>query len=834
MQNGPVYSNISIINRAFRTFGSPLHIDLIVDYVRTNWENGRGISADLALNYVKYPLEAHFYYKKGEEEDHFIRKESLCENLNELHEQMRWNPNPWLFSTKTVPVSLNEIYIDPRFDLLSSDGGKIYLILSYWNLLNDLVYQYMTKNNIDKISISDIYHDILTKYAIDDENAHFFPKIDPRYKVDRKNTVTLVHKNLIDETSAQITEYIKETIAIQTPRIKNFLIERGEAVNLREILQHVFKIQPHFSLFNAYYEGVKQSLNLNKQIFLVGEDSLIYSEDHPENSPEKIRIQGNYTDFKALSEKISHLPVGKEQLISQPTDQLNHRTSTKERTSLSYTLRYFDRIQETLTGHYFQDWIEDNHLNLHFIHEEQEIPLVFHYDQKQNILFGDSLSNFMIDYDLEPGQKLEFEKINKGLVMSLGNFDEASHTEQMKYEDIARLSEVKHYGTKSLLQNLAELLMLHPSGLHIRQIVKEIQGETSYTESSIRGTLSSYPFFNTITGKIGFWRFNPKQWKKAYMEIPIETKKNPQEDDKKELNHKKTLLPLQEIFKKKAYATRKNRRRLQNHQYNILPKQAFIELAWEYYAFIIYTYAKNNKGDFIQLEDLYQQAYFALLKAYENYNPQPGNSFYHYFKRYLSAFVRRYKINNSGLIRIPVHRYEKLLKLDKEISSDLLLNGNASINSSDAFDYTLFKTNWISLEDVHLRNNYTYDDEYNAYVYSYFADPIYLDKAMPRNRVVNTITEDWDVFTEDQNFEETILNKLLANQALNYLKRNVKSARDYEVILYRYGFITGEEMTLQEVADIYGITRERVRQLESKGLAILKQCKSIKGEGAYL
>ena len=43
MKNDPVFSNISMINKCFSDIGSPLPYSMILDYIRMNWANGRGI-----------------------------------------------------------------------------------------------------------------------------------------------------------------------------------------------------------------------------------------------------------------------------------------------------------------------------------------------------------------------------------------------------------------------------------------------------------------------------------------------------------------------------------------------------------------------------------------------------------------------------------------------------------------------------------------------------------------------------------------------------------------------------------------------------------------------
>ena len=72
------------------------------------------------------------------------------------------------------------------------------------------------------------------------------------------------------------------------------------------------------------------------------------------------------------------------------------------------------------------------------------------------------------------------------------------------------------------------------------------------------------------------------------------------------------------------------------------------------------------------------------------------------------------------------------------------------------------------------------------------------------------------------------------NSELLKVIRETLKARDYKVIMMRFGFETGSPMTLQEIGDIYGVTRERIRQIEAKALTKLRRRLKQDGKDEWL
>lgn len=84
MKNGPVFSNITMINKCFSDLGTPLPYSMILDYLRMNWANGRGISEKEASKLLNIALNANYYYTEITPQ-HYQRKSQIMDELDTLH-----------------------------------------------------------------------------------------------------------------------------------------------------------------------------------------------------------------------------------------------------------------------------------------------------------------------------------------------------------------------------------------------------------------------------------------------------------------------------------------------------------------------------------------------------------------------------------------------------------------------------------------------------------------------------------------------------------------------------------------------------------------------------
>jgi len=216
---------------------------------------------------------------------------------------------------------------------------------------------------------------------------------------------------------------------------------------------------------------------------------------------------------------------------------------------------------------------------------------------------------------------------------------------------------------------------------------------------------------------------------------------------------------------------------------------------------LVVSFARRLSGYGLPLEDLIQEGNLGLIKAVNRFDPQRGYRFSTYASWWIRHMLGRALANTARTVRVPVHVLDDAQRVNRTTKKLAQGLGRAPNHQeiAEALDVSVAR---IEQSIAHGRSR-----------------AVSLDKPVGDGGATRL-----DLMQDPAN-DRTPVDGLVASERASELARHLARlpAVQADIVRKRYGLGGSQPMTLQRIADEYGLSRERIRQIEHEALSKLRR-----------